>query len=306
MNIRQMEIFISVVRYGNFTKAAKEMFLSQPAISSCMELLEKELDTKLYTYQGRKIKLTHAGEKFYEGAVSIIELTEKTVQNIKQTDKMSGTIKIAANYIPAIYYIPNKIYDFKNKFNNVNFQLSVYGSNDVAKSVIKGKYDFGIVGSPIKNDSLKQSCILSDKMVLIAARKEPFSSLPYSLSLDHVRKLPFIVRNIDNSHQTLTDYTFSKHGILSSDLNITAETNDIEVMIEMVKCGLGVAFISSCSIKNYPELLSFEIEGTDIWRNYYLVYLDKDYINPCMSAFIEHIPIIEPSVKNELGANEVM
>ncbi len=301
MNIRQMEIFVNVVKYKNFSNAAKKMYLSQPAISSSIDLLEKELGKKLLIQQGRTMKLTTSGEVFYDGALSILGLTEQTVQKVKDCTSLSGTIRIASSYIPGAFYIPEIIGKFRGLYPNVIFDFSIISSKDVVKEVLNSQFDLGITGTLVNNKQVNQYCVLRDKICIAAPPIKPFLDLPKVLNAEHLRSIPLVVNALNTPTQTLAEMIFLEKGIDLSELNVVCETNDSKVAAEAVLFNTGATVASSFFIERYPSLLLFEIEGIDICRNFYATYPNNNVLTPRLLEFLNHLPPIEPKSSNIMG-----
>ncbi|MEG1028316.1 MAG: LysR family transcriptional regulator, partial [Oscillospiraceae bacterium] len=107
MNFRQLEAFISVIKYKSFSKAAEANFISQPTISIHINGLEEELETPLIIRSPKGIIPTQAGKIFYSYAMDIVKLRDKSILEIKKTsEKVSGLLDIAASTVPAQYVIP--------------------------------------------------------------------------------------------------------------------------------------------------------------------------------------------------------
>ena len=117
MDFKQLEVFVAVCKYESFSKAAKELFLTQPTVSSHIHNLEKELGTVLINRNNKNLTLTKSGEILYNHAILILNNCKKAVYDIKEySGKIEGIIDIACSSIPESYIIPNFLNNFSNQY----------------------------------------------------------------------------------------------------------------------------------------------------------------------------------------------
>ncbi|MDL2248627.1 LysR family transcriptional regulator [Tyzzerella sp. OttesenSCG-928-J15] len=290
MNTRQMEIFINIVRYGNFSNAAKKMYLSQPAVSSNIDMLEKEVGCKLLIRQGRKASLTEQGRIFYEHCIKVMALTEDTIKTIKNDMPISGTVNLISGYVPGLYLLPRYIKNFHDNYGNIHYLLTVKNSRTAYEGVLNSKYDIGFTGSIIKNDALVYKRIFTDNMVLITPKSPEYNSLKNNLTLNDIKDMPFVMRSWGSSTLGITEKAFEKNGLKVKDLNIIAEFDSGEAVVQSVSIGLGVSIISAVCVKNNPHVNVFEIGDVEMNRDFYAIIQNNDYISPKIQKFFEFLP----------------
>jgi DNA-binding transcriptional LysR family regulator len=282
-----MEIFVNVVRCGNFSSAAKKLYLSQPAISSSVDSLEKELGVKLFLRKGRKMVLTKKGEDFYEGSLDILNLTEQTIKNVTESTELRGTIRIASNHAGGIHYIPKILVEFRELYPDIYFDLYIKESIKVVKHVLENIFDIGIVGMPVENNYLKRKCVLSDKLVFTCLNKKPFSDIVPTLSFSELCDIPFISRTLDGERITAFEAALYEMGKSSLELNVVAEMNSNEAILAAVLSGLGMAVFPHSCIMKYPDLLEFEVAGMHMRHNYYAIMNNNDCVSKPATVFYE-------------------
>ena len=125
MEFNQIETFLSVVKHKSFSKAAKELFLTQPTVSNNIQNLEKELDTTLLDRKSKTITLTDSGKSFYKYAVELINTRDKAKYDlIRKSSKIEGEMEISASSIPEQYVLPYIIKDFTEKYPKVTFAVT--------------------------------------------------------------------------------------------------------------------------------------------------------------------------------------
>ncbi|MDR1194259.1 MAG: LysR family transcriptional regulator [Peptococcaceae bacterium] len=289
MNTRQIDIFVNVVRYGNFSNAAKKLYLSQPAVSSSVDALEKELGVKLFLRQSKKVVLTEKGEDFYKDSLNILNLTEKTMKNMAEDKGLNGVIRVAANYYAGIYYIPQHLVDFRRAHPNVYFDLYIGGSDKIVRQVLDGRFDIGIIGKPIDQSSLRQKRVLSDKLVFTCLNAPPLAGLPRVMSQNELFDVPFITRTLDEEQITIFESALYDVGRSLLELNVVAEMNSNEAVLAAVYAGLGMAVLPHTCVGKYPDLREIEVEGFNMCRNHYAITPSDEYSSLRVCQFYDFL-----------------
>ena len=292
MNTRQMEVFVNIVRFGNFSNAAKKMYLSQPAVSSNIDMLEKELEAKLFIRQGRKASLTEKGQLFYEHCLKVMALTDEILEQIGNDTAITGTISIIASFVPGLYLLPDYINEFTKTHKGIKYATSVNNSRDAYEGVLNRLYDIGLTGSVPKNDALVQKRIFTDEMVLITPKTEPYINLPETIEFGLVKDSPFIMRSWGSDTLVIAEKALTKKGISATDLNILAEYDSGEAVVQSVAKGLGVSIISKVCVQNNPNVLSFNLADMEMKRDFYAIIQNSDFIPPRIQQFFEFLPEI--------------
>ena len=137
MDVKQLEAFVAVAKYKSFSKAARELFLTQPTVSAHIQNLEKELDAVLFNRNNKCITLTKSGEILLENAVSILNNCKKAIYDIKEySGKIEGLIDIASSSIPETYILPDFIKSFSSKYPDVKFSISHYDSQYAISEIL--------------------------------------------------------------------------------------------------------------------------------------------------------------------------
>jgi len=141
MDFKQLEVFVAVVKHQSFSKAARELFLTQPTVSAHIQNLERELDTVLVNRSNKVITLTKSGEILYNHAIYILNNCKRAMYDIKEySGKIEGIIDIACSSIPETYILPEFIKDFSASYPDVKFSISHYDSQ---YAISEGKFRFG-------------------------------------------------------------------------------------------------------------------------------------------------------------------
>ncbi|CEN79684.1 selenium metabolism-associated LysR family transcriptional regulator [Paraclostridium sordellii] len=293
MDLKQLEVFVAVAKYNSFSKAAKELFLTQPTVSAHIQNLEKNLDTVLVNRNNKVITLTKAGEILYEHAIYILNNCKKAVYDIKEySGKIEGVIDIACSSIPETYILPDFLKNFYNDYPNVKFSISRYDSQDAISEILNERISFGFVGSKINNKQVEYIDLIDDELVLITPFDLIIENEDNYIDLDKLSDLKFIMRKDGSGTQSLLINKLKSHKIPINNLDTIAYVESNESIKEMVKLGLGVSFVSYTSVIDYINLRKvryYKIKNLNFDRKFYFIYSKKKTFTPLEYKFLDGV-----------------
>lgn len=173
-NLRQLKSFVYVAQQKSFTKAAKLLYMTQPAVSAQIKALEERLDVQLMERNDKQVVLTEAGEIFLVEAERILASYERIVESLDELKGLRrGHLRIAASTIPGEYILPKFIGRFKEKYPQIEIELVISDTGQVIESLRERTADLGVTGARIKNDVVKFEKLLDDELVLITSSASP-------------------------------------------------------------------------------------------------------------------------------------
>lgn len=286
MEFKQLESFVAVVRFKSFTKAANYLFISQPTISTHIQMLEEELQSRLIIRTTKSIEVTPRGHELYQSAVQMLSIRDRLIR--KWTSDTKQVLQLGVSTIPSAYIIPEVLPEFGKAFPGVYFNVYQGDSQDIINDMIEGKYDVGMVGQLCEHKLLTCTPFYRDRMVMITPVNDYFLNFKAdSQSLTQViLNTPIILREDGSGSLKQADYFLANMGIQTESLNIVARINDQESIKNLTAGGLGISFISEKAAQNFvreKRLLAFELPETLATRSLYLV-MHKDYI---LKSYVE-------------------
>src|SRR6266700_7704663 len=155
MDVRDLQVFLSVAKHLNYTRAAEEVNLSQPSVSVRMRELERDLGTRLFEQLGKKIALTEAGQLLVPYATRVIAVMSDARQAIDELQGLErGHLRIGASTTPGMYLIPRTIANFKQRYPKIEVHLAVKDTRQIEDGVIRNEFDFGFVGGHLARDQV--------------------------------------------------------------------------------------------------------------------------------------------------------
>ena len=290
MEFNQLESFLSVVKHKSFSKAAKELYLTQPTISNNIQNLEKELLTTLLDRKSKTITLTDSGKTFYKYATELINLRDTAKTNIiNQNNTIEGILEISASSIPDQYVLPYIIRDFRKLYPGVSFSVTNRNSADIIDDILQGSQYFGIVGAKYSSSKLEYIAFFEDELILAVPNNENYPMDSYkSVDMDFLFSEKYIFRKEGSGTRLLAEKALAENGISLDDLNIASLIDSNKAIKKMVELELGVSFVSNISIKNEIALnliKALKVEGLDLKRKFYFVYNKHVTLSPVVEVF---------------------
>ncbi|QGT99332.1 hypothetical protein SYNTR_0739 [Candidatus Syntrophocurvum alkaliphilum] len=306
MNIEQFEVFRTIAQTKSFTKAANILNFTQPAISSQIKLLEKKFNVSLFERTNNGVRLTEAGKKFYDYGDRILTLYTQMENDIS---KLSGQqnrecIKVGASYTAGNYYLPSSIINYKERNPNINIRLEISNIDDIIEKVRNRIIDLGVIEGEIEGADLNKSKIKSIKLVLIAPPTGKWLDIN-SITVDELRKEPFIAREEESSfRQFISNYLTSK-GINIDKFNILTEITSFEAIKYAVMDHKGVAIVPSPVVeKELREgyLKQIKVEDLYLYWDMNIIYRANESLIGYKEDFINYIS--EPQQPSTLKETE--
>lgn len=244
MNVEQFEVFRTIVQVKSFTKAAKLLNFTQPAISAQIKILEKRYNIQLFRRGKNGVKLTEAGKKFYEYSEKILALyneMEKDIANISGVSK--EFINLGASYTTGNYYVPEIITSFKTVNPHAFVRLNVSHTNDIVGDIKNRSADMGIVEGNIAYDRDLDICKVGEnELVLIVPVDEKWMDKEV-VTIDELMKAPFISREEDSICRSHIHNCFKAHSVKYDDLDIIMEITNYEAIKHAVIDNKGISIV---------------------------------------------------------------
>ncbi|MGB3223303.1 MAG: selenium metabolism-associated LysR family transcriptional regulator [Desulforhopalus sp.] len=269
---RHLKIFVTVYKTRSFTKAAEELYTSQPTVSEHIQNLEARLNCKLFDRLGRSILPTSEAEVLYPRAMAILEDLQRLDEEISATrNNVSGELIIGASTIPGAYILPGLAASFKQEYPDISFEIRINDSARIVEAVASNELLLGVVGAKIAASKLNFQPFAEDELILAAAA---VNTAPSEITMKELNKLPFIVRERGSGTRKSTESLLAQQNSSLNQLNICATLGSSAAVKEAIKANLGISVISRHAI--YDELLSgkireIRIPGLTMKRNFYVV-----------------------------------
>lgn len=279
MNLKQLEAFVQVSESGSFSKAAKELFLTQPTISAHISSLEKELNVRLFIRNTKEVSLSDDGKDLYRYAKQITDL-EKAIEERFYMDSDDGKhfITIAASTIPAQYLLPKILMCYRERYPKEQIKIMETDSSEVVTQVVDHMVDVGFTGTVLEKKHCKYIPFYKDELAVITPDTPEYRILKEQNrdDIDWIKRKPLILREEGSGTRKEAEKQLKSAGISMETLDIVASIANQETIKKSVKQGMGITVLSRLAAKDEDGLLIFPIPGADEGRDINLVY-NKNY-----------------------------
>ena len=284
MDIRRLEAFSKVFETRSFSQAAKELFLSQPTISSHVALLEEELGVLLFDRVGRSVLPTQAAEILYGRSQSIFHLLHMARAEIDLLrHAISGPIILGGSTIPADYILPPLLGTFLRSYPDVRIDLRVGDTKTVIDMVRRGDAMLAMVGSGSDCGDLMFEPVLKDELVLVGTHEYVQRIEPDVDDLTAVTKLPWVMREPGSGTRQALETALRTRNVDIFDLQVGIQVQNTQAMLGCVLAGLGIAVTSRMVVEPYVqrgELHALTLPALSMSRSFYLVHHTKRELFP--------------------------
>jgi DNA-binding transcriptional LysR family regulator len=293
IDFRHLETFCRVASLKSFSKAAEDLFLTQPTVSGHILTLEKSLSIRLFDRAGREVRLTRAGEIFYGFASKILTSRKELINAISEFSQgIRGEISLGASTIPGEYLLPKLMGDFKKEHPCFTISLKIADTREIVQYVLEGVVDFGLTGAKLNHSSLHYERYTEDEIIVISP-PDHFLSRKKRAEMEDLLREPWIIREEGSGTQMAVEKELRKRGRSLKQFHVVMEMGSTSSLKEGVKAGLGLAFISKRAAEeelNRGLLLRIDVEGMDpILRQIYIVSHRGRTLSPIGMSFLRFL-----------------
>lgn len=296
LNLKQLEVFVTVVEEGSFTAAAEHLYLAQSTVSGHISALEKEMGLTLLLRTGkRKVKLTDEGRRVYAHARTILQNCADL--NRELVEHASLDINLAASTVPMQYLLPQYLVAFYTQAPQYRFTLREGDSEAVHDMVCSGQAQLGFVGAVLNRQELQYNLLCQDELVLITPDTPEYRQLQAeSCSGNDLLTRPLIVREGGSGTKLAVDRFLCDNQISPDMIQVIARVESPQAMIQLVAAGMGVAIVSGLAAKNVPNILTFPLTGNSTSRQLYMIHA-KGYrlTKPAQALYDSILETTEPA-----------
>ena len=282
MNLKQLEAFVQVAEGGSFSKAAKELFLTQPTISSHISSLERELNARLFVRNTKEVSLSEDGIKLYKYAKQMLDLQREIEVTFGMDEEgESHAVIIAASTIPAQYLLPEVLTRFSERYPQEQIRIQETDSSKVVMQIVDHRVDIGFTGTVLEKKHCKYIPFFKDELVIITPNSPKYQELAQGNKEDisWIKKEHVIMREEGSGTRKEAELQLKGAGVKFAGLDIIASIENQETIKKSVRQGMGISVLSKLATADEVangEILAFPIPNSDEGRDINLVY-NKNY-----------------------------
>lgn len=291
MNLDHLRTLVSIIEQGSLSAAARVRQVSQPAVTKQLQRVEAELGLALLVRgPKRRVELTPAGERvlaFAHETLARFEALERDLAQLKTVKR--GRLALAASTIPGEYLLPRLLAAFRAECPQVEVQMTISDTADVASRLLEDKADVGVIGSAIKRPGLRLERLVGDEIVLVVPPDHPFAALE-RVAVEELRGQPLILREEGSGTRRSVEAALAAVGFDLPHDRVALTLGSSQAVLEAVAQGLGVGFVSaraSAQAQAGGRLACLGLTGVDLRRDLYLAYLPQRAGDPLVVRFLD-------------------
>lgn len=288
LTLQQLRLFESVSRLGSYTRAAEELFLTQPAVSIQVKRLEAQAGLPLFEKIGKKTFTTAAGKVMYDASLDILNRVEdlnNSLEELKGTVKGNLQVSVVTT---AKYFLPNLLGAFLQQYPDVEPKLKFINRARVIERLMNNEDDFVVMGQIPDDDNLEAHPFLNNILGIVAHADHPLANKK-NISIEELVKQRFLIREAGSGTRVVFEQLLKEHGLK---VEPYMELGSSEALKQAVMAGLGIAVLSLYSVqleRDVNKLIVLDVEGFPMKRRWYLVHLKGRKLSLVARTFFDYI-----------------
>ncbi|MGF1714468.1 LysR family transcriptional regulator [Photobacterium chitinilyticum] len=285
MNIRQLTYFVRLAETGNFTRAAEQLHIAQPALSIAIKKLESQLELPLFHRNDRKVVLTHEGDILLEHARLILQQMEDAkiaMAELKGLEK--GEVRLGLPSMLGSYFFPDILMDFKSQYPNLKLTIVEAGTQSIRKMLLNGELDLGIIHNADVPDSLATEHLITSQMVAVASEGSPLSQQE-TISFNDFFKHELVMFKQGYFHREFIDEVCHQYQLTP---RIAFETNLLPMILKIVRNDFAITALLEMVTQHEKGLAPIPF-SQPIFLDIAIAWRKNGYLSVADRAFMEFV-----------------
>ena len=283
MTIRDLEIFIEVVRAKNMSNAAKNLKISQPTVSHAISQIENEYNVKLFDRISKKLYITDVGLRLYDFALNILEQFEDTVVFL-QSSSTAHNINLGVSSNFSSQFLLEIIDDYEKKKEDVSLRVYVDSREKIIEKLNSGVINLAIIDGDAGICDNSAESFFEDEIFIISSKNSDIKDKEV-LDAEDLRNKKFVLGDLDdNSKKMLLNFLREKG--IPIDLKFICQNKDM--VLNIVKNSDALSIGASSSFKD-EDVVKHRLKDLSIKRTYYMVYHNDAFLKKDMKNFVNFV-----------------
>jgi DNA-binding transcriptional LysR family regulator len=272
----RLKVFYTVAQRLSFTKAASELFITQPAVTKHIKELEQQLSVQLFKRNGNNISLTTAGKILEKYAEKIFQTYTELETELAQLNNLeAGTLHIGASTTVAQTILPKLLAMFKKTYPKVTFNFIQANTDQISQLVLAEKIDIAIVEGAAHSPQLSYTDFIKDEIVLITSANNKLSKKA-EITPKQLPSIPLVLREAGSGTLDVIFNALARVQINPKDLNIEIQLESSIAIKQYLLYSETATFLSIQSVVSelkYNELTIIDVKGLEIFRTFQFIQL---------------------------------
>lgn len=303
ISLRQLQVFEAVARHLSFTRAAEELFLTQPTVSMQIKKLEGDIGLALTEQVGKQVSLTVAGRALHQASRDILDTLGRFEMLVDDHRGLkTGELRIAV-VTTAKYFAPRLLGKFFQQYPGINVSLEVANREHILERMNRNLDDLYLIGKPPEASDLEFLPYLENPLVIVAPAGHPLASRK-AIPLSEIAKEHFIIRERGSGTRVALEAMFAEAGIES---RVRMELGSNEAIKQGISGGLGIALLSQHTLTSgdLNDLTILDVQGFPLSWQWYVGHPKKKRLSVVAKTFIDYMyeqgPLLLPDNLNTHG-----
>ena len=306
LNFNQLRVFYYVAKNLNFTAAAHDLFITQPAVTFQVKSFQEYCNLKLLKKRGRKIYLTDEGKALYAYADKIFRY-EKEIENIidEMRELKRGVLSLGTTKVYARYFMPLMISTFHKNYPNIKIELNEGSSLDMIHSLLDFKIEVAVIAKTLDHPEVNFLPFSKEEMTVVAACDHRLARKK-GIAFEELVDEPFIMKEKGSGTRKLVEQLFAKE---KRHPNILMETSNTEFIKQLVQRGEGVSFLVREAVAAElaeKKLAEVPLKGRKIFLDVSIAYLKNQVLSPPAKAFLDTLMRLRSEGIDPMGIGALM
>ena len=284
VTIRHIRIFLEVCRTMNVTRAAENLYMTQPAISRSIHEIEQVYGVRLFERLNQRLYLTDSGRRMRAYAVHIVDTFDQMERELSDGDER-GMLRIGASITLGNYELPGVVRRMKQERPSLRLQATVANVDTLKEMLLDNRLDLAMIEAPIEHRDLTGEPFSRDELVLILPPNHALLQKD-RLTLADVAACDLLLREKGSSGRAFLDTVFEAHDLSVSPLWESAST---EALVRAVAAGIGLSILPERLVRRAlasGAVLTRPIEGASLARTCHIVWHRNKYLSPSLKLLI--------------------
>lgn len=306
LNFNQFRVFYHAAKHLNFTVAASELFITQPAVTAQVKSFEEACNLKLFKKRARRVYLTDEGRILFDFAERIFKYEkeiENTIDDMRELKR--GILSLGTTKAYARYFMPLMISSFHKNYPNIKIQLNEGSSLDMIYSLLDFKIEVAVIARAMDHPEVNFFPFSKEEMAMIVAPDHPLTRKK-SISFKELAEEPFIMKENGSGTRKMVEQLFEKEGC---EPNALMETSNTEFIKQLVQRGEGVSFLVREAVAaEIAEKMLAEVplKGQKVYLDVNIAYLKKQVLSPPARAFVDTLTKLRSEDIDPMGIGAMM
>ncbi|WP_282038771.1 LysR substrate-binding domain-containing protein [Saccharicrinis aurantiacus] len=285
------KVFLVVAENLSFSKAASELFISQPAVTKHIKELERKLQISVFERKGNRIYLTKAGKLAYSNLKKIEQLYQNMEFEIgRLNDTFKGELTLAASSTISNYILPKMMASFHKRYPKIQLDLISGNSFKVEQALMNNEVNVGLLENDTVHSDLKYSKFMDDELLVVTGVKSIYAKRK-QISLSEFKEMPLVLREKGSGTLEVVMTKLKEAGVLAEELNTLIHLGSTEAIKSFLHDFDGIAIVSEQSVLNelhQNRIIRLNVKGLIINRELRVV-MRHGYENKLASMFINFV-----------------